>query len=540
MTPTADPELLDHFTVVICPFHHDLTSADRAPRLQHLARRWAPWWVRLDDREAAATLDAGAFFLPHVRELLHPEIAALRPEPPGERYAHWVARLRRLSGEGAGTFAAHMPVASALRLTLQGTARAPLSRFRLARRLPYPARGEEEIPARLDWADVLLFPSGLGFLLLKVHLDRAQPHLGELVALNSGLRVLQPSSLLWQPPRLRFAQTELTVQELFHRLTAGLSAGDAGSDDLLDAPPCDRDLNPCDREDAYGERANLLSYACVHLDETARAAIPAGAFPVAEDRLLFEYAACIGLGESVHNPAWVPSPEQVERVRKEHQFALWRCWKGMAFKESLVFLGLEDVAFNRRALPNNVEGHYLPLYLHTLHQKYLLLDFAHDLRREVSRGGTRVREARALTRRYVAFRSQYWFDEVTSRPQGGDLYRSLHRGLELQALHQQVATSVKEVKDYYEGVRARWVQTAKDVVTYGSPVGVGLTTLHVSFFTMGATAITSVLLTLLTVVALTGVLCLWFGWRPAAVGAARRTAGPYKSQAKRSESRRAA
>jgi hypothetical protein len=169
-----------------------------------------------------------------------------------------------------------------------------------------------------------------------------------------------------------------------------------------------------------------------------------------------------------------------------------------------------------------------------------LLDFAHDLRREVSRGGTRVREARALTRRYVTFRSQYWFDEVTSRPQGGDLYRGLHRGLELQALHQQVATSVKEVKDYYEGVRARWVQTAKDVVTYGSPVGVGLTTLHFSFVPLGATGVSSVLLTLLSVVALTGVLCLWFGWRPVVPGRPRQTAGPYKSSARRSEVRRAA
>jgi len=79
------------------------------------------------------------------------------------------------------------------------------------------------------------------------------------------------------------------------------------------------------------------------------------AFSYGEDRLLFEYAASISLGQSVDHPMWVPSPEQAERVRRENRWAWWRCWKAMALKESCVFLGTEDIPFNRRSLPRVLE-----------------------------------------------------------------------------------------------------------------------------------------------------------------------------------------
>ena len=55
-------------------------------------------------------------------------------------------------------------------------------------------------------------------------------------------------------------------------------------------------------------------------------------------------------------------------------------------------------------------------------------------------------------RRFTAFRNQFWFSEVTRKPMGGDLYRTLHQGLEAPALYQMVTTSVKEAQEYYEGV----------------------------------------------------------------------------------------
>src|SRR5262245_18847819 len=101
-----------------------------------------------------------------------------------------------------------------------------------------------------------------------------------------------------------------------------------------------------------------------------------GPFARLEDRLLFEYASGIGLGESVADPAWVPSPEQAGRLGRESRIAVWRCWSGMALKESAVFLGTEDVAFNKKTLPYNIESDYLPLYLYTLHQALRVVLFS--------------------------------------------------------------------------------------------------------------------------------------------------------------------
>ena len=82
MTPTSgDPVLLNHFTVAIYPFVHDLTPANRTARVHALDRRWAPWWARLTDHEAAEALDGASFFLPYIRGLLYPEIAGLQGEP---------------------------------------------------------------------------------------------------------------------------------------------------------------------------------------------------------------------------------------------------------------------------------------------------------------------------------------------------------------------------------------------------------------------------------------------------------------------------
>jgi hypothetical protein len=168
----------------------------------------------------------------------------------------------------------------------------------------------------------------------------------------------------------------------------------------------------------------------------------------------------------------VPSPEQAQRVSLNNRLAMWRCWKAMALKESLVFLGTEDLPFNRRTLAHNAENDYLALYVYTLYQKFQLLAYSNELMREVAREGGHLRGARALQQRFVAFRNQYWFGEVTRKPMGGDLYGMLQQGLDVNGLYQMVTASVKEAKEFYEEVWHRQVQFAKDLLTYFGPLTV--------------------------------------------------------------------
>jgi hypothetical protein len=478
MHPTAaDPELLNHYTVVIYPFRHDLTGRDRCGRLDTLTPRWAPWCTRLDDNDMAVALEESTFFLPYIRGLLYPEIVRLQEETVGEPYQNWVSMLRGWAGEGLGAFCGALPPGCVVRLTARPALADALGAFTLVRRREAHGYVEHpEVPAHFDWIDMVLFPCGMGFVLLKARVEGEAPGLASLIRLNDALRLVHAPALTAALPVLRFAGgEELTVPDLLNFLMQGLVAPwDIPDEERAIFPSASVSLDTAYTDTnagrAYGERCHLLSYACVDLARAGE--LPAGAFPSAADRVLFEYAACIGLGESVHNPVWVPTAENAQKLCRDNRVALWRCWTGMVLKESVVFLGTEDLSFNRRSLPRHVENDYLPLYLYTLYQKFQLFTFSTDLMHEVALSPGRLRGARALSQRFVNFRSRYWFGEVTRKPQGGDLYRTFQRGLEVPSLYDMVTSSLKEIKDYYEGVWARQVQWVKDVLTYGGPATV--------------------------------------------------------------------
>ena len=515
MTPTpGDPVLLNHFTVAVYPFAHDLTPANRAARLHALDRRWAPWWARLTDHEAADALDGASFFLPYIRGLLYPETAALQGEPPGEHYAHWIHLIRRRGADGLRAWLRRLPADAVLRLTARAALHYPLSAFAVVGRRG--AAGKSDLPtelrARLDWIDALLFPSGLGFLMLKLRLDEETPTLSRLISLNAAVRLIHPLNLSWTLPTLRFVGgEEASTRDLMNYLTRGLTEPD--DVESLGRPmgrEGDAAYTETEAGRAYGERFQLLSYACADLTTLGPDALPAGAFARAEDRVLFEFAACIGLGESVHNPVWAPAPEQAQRVTRDNRLAMWRCWTAMVLKESCVFLAVEDLNFNRKSLPHSIENDYLPLYLYTLYQKFQLLAFSNDLMREVAQVDSRLSGARALLQRFVAFRSQYWFSEVTRKPMGGDLYRTMLHGLEAPALYDLVTASVKEAQEYYEGVWSRQMQWVRDAFTYGGPLVVLLASVR---FLLDGPDTNHWTLTVLAVIGVVTAVLLYLRWR---------------------------
>jgi hypothetical protein len=466
MAPTnADPELLSHFTVAIYPFVHDLTAANRPARLEALGQHWEPWWTRLNGQERGAALESTTFFLPYVRSLLYPEVPLLLDEPPGAQYAGWAERVDGWCRRGLARFARRLPASSILRLTLRDTVMRQIARFRVE------PRAGAALPGGLDWVDALLFPSGIGFLLLRYRLDLPQARLSQLIELNRSIRLIQPLSASWALPRLRLDSGMLTVRDLMNFLTQGLVGVAGGPFQTLVGTTSAR-LPYTDSEHglAYGERCQLLSYACVHLTPQDQAALPAGAFPSGEERMLFEYANNIGLGQSVDNPMWVPSPELADRLRRDNRLALWRCWKALALKESCVFLGTEDIPFNRRSLPHVLDSNYLPLYLYVLYQKVQMMIFANDLMHEVAQVGDHLSGARALLRRFVAFRNRFWFNEVTRKPQGGDLYRLMQQSLDIPSLYEMALASVKEAKEYYEDRWDRHVRLGLTILGLGGPV----------------------------------------------------------------------
>jgi hypothetical protein len=486
MQPIAgDPELLNHSTVVIYPFAHHVVGSQRRARLAALEPRWVPWPARLSESDLALALEATGFFLPYVRGMLYPEVVRLQEETAAEDHLHWAQLLRQWAAEGLGAYAAELPGAGVMRLTLRPGLMCLLEDLTVAHQAFSGFSGgwtleALELPAHCDWIDALLFPTGLGFLVLKVRLAEENPRLGSLVHLNHTLRHVHSPTRAASMPTLRLAGgEEVTVRDLMNYLTQGMAGPWAIPEEDRGLFPSRSALRAVERPytdseagRSYGERCHLVSYACIDLSAPDAAGLQAGAFTRVTDRLLFECATGIGLGESVSNPVWVPSEEQAARLARDNRIALWRCWTGMVLKETLVFLGTEDISYNRRSLPRHIESDYLPLYLFTLFQKLQLFTFSTDLMHEAaySCGRGRLSGARALAQRFVTFRSQFWFGEVTRKPQGGEMYRTFQRGLEVQCSYDLVTGSIKDVKEYHEGVWARRVQWFKDAVTYGGPV----------------------------------------------------------------------
>src|SRR5262249_22774837 len=100
--------------------------------------------------------------------------------------------------------------------------------------------------------------------------------------------------------------------------------------------------------------------------------------------------------DSVNNSMWVTSAEHRQRGNASPQISVWETWTGVALKECVVFLGTEDVPFNTRILPANVENDYLPLYVYTLYQKYQLFIFADELMRKGAYVAEHLEDVRAL------------------------------------------------------------------------------------------------------------------------------------------------
>jgi hypothetical protein len=477
-----DPELLEHYSVLIYPFRHHMVGRQRNARLTDLESRWAPWASRFNERDLAATLEGTAFFLPYIRGLLYPDVLRLQEATPCEDHSHWARLLMAWSAAGMDSYVADLPAAGVVRLTLRARLMYLLQEITIVRpTVPGWEREASELHARCSWIDAVLFPSGLGFLLFHMRLNEEQPRLSALIDLNGALRHIHPPTHATPMPVLRLVDgQEITVRDLMNYLTQGLAGTWTIPEEeraIFTSPRCDGIDQPYTDSEAgrsYGERCHLLSYGCVDMARAGWEELLAGSFAGPIDRVLFEYGACIGLGESVHNPVWVPAPEQAARISRDNRLSLWRCWTGMVLKESLVFLGTEDLGFTRRSLPRHIENDYLPLYLLTIYQKLQLFTFATDMMHEVAHSHGHLRGARALQQRFVAFRSQYWFNEVTRKPQGGELYRTFQRGLEVQNSYELVTSSIKDVKDYYESVWARQLQLCKDALTYGGPATMAL------------------------------------------------------------------
>ncbi len=399
-------------------------------------------------------LDDTYFFLPYVRELLFPETTRLPGRDPSGQLtqADWVLT------EPLPQYASQLAANAVLRLTYAPERLRSLHPLRLVLEGKDP--GEQfAAPFALDWVDAILFPQNTGFLALKVRLLEPKPTVGRWNEFLYQIRLVHPPRIDWRLASWQLQDGRLTGagRDLVEFFLQGLTHDDhlrpeleeflrhvAGSPDLAryTATP---------HQQVYGGVFHLFVYGC--FDAAANPPAPAGPDPAAglfasaSARALYELATCT----DTEDPDYVPHRSQVEALTRDNQIALWDCWQGLALRDNVVFLGTRPRGFARRILPHNVESDYFHLYLLVLFQKVRVSEMFEDLVRKEDDLAANLRDVRRLWDEFVAFQNQYWYQEVTRKPQGTTLYRRFQQGLEVLPHYAEAVEQSRELKAYYEG-----------------------------------------------------------------------------------------
>ena len=474
MDDRASPELqiARHFTILVYPFRHGLSSSDRVRALSRLEARWKPHWGRLDDKALEVGLDDTWFFLPYVRELFFPETAHL---PDGD-VRQQVAAARHLAESPLTKLAKRVPADAVLRLTYREGA------FKAMRGLQLEYERKDRngtvvenftAPFEICWIDLALFPQSMGFLVLKVRMTEDRLSVRRLNDFLYYLRLVHPPKVGWQLASWTYADSEgrhpckgadivdFLLQDLWGQWTTRT------------APTLDEFLGPTRNAaslqrysmtkhgQVYGQVFHLYTYACLadpqppaEPNESLNPTSPdagrsSGCDPLFAsdfDRALYELATCT----DTSTPDYVPDRDYLDTLWDRNRIALWQNWQGMALRDNVLFLGAQDRGFALDALAHNVENDYFHLYLFTLFQKTRLSMMFGELIRRSAGLNRNLRDARKLWDAFMVFQNRYWFSEVTRKPLATEIYHRFQQGLEVLPLYEQIAEQLAHLRDYYE------------------------------------------------------------------------------------------
>lgn len=437
MGPVA---LRDHYTLLVLPFQHDVRKADS----QRLDSAWRPWWWRLDpgrlDRTGRTLLQTALheplYFLPHVRHVLYPETARL----PGQLAAD-VARAGLWREAAASDRVAELARGSRIEPVVRLTWSA-WGRSATGQRLTL-SEGESGDESRvvgefwLRWVDAILFPHGLGLLVLKVRCDDADLNHHQLALQLRRLRTVHSSYYTGEAPRWTIhgeSGFSGPASELVARLTGALAPE-------TNAKPAKGAFGSHEFAAAYGKNFLLMSHAQLVGEEQNDG--NRTLFEDASEAVLYELATLARADE----PGFRPTREQARRLLDGQSWRLWDNWLGLALRDHVVFLARDEQC---PGLRQNVEGPYLMIFAVCLFQRLRL----HRLFEQMVAGEADARRngrlAHRCWRHFLDFRNRFWFPELSLKAQAADIYDRIQAGLGLPNLFAQVYEEAQDLQEYHQ------------------------------------------------------------------------------------------
>ncbi|MCS6920296.1 MAG: hypothetical protein NZM28_11030, partial [Fimbriimonadales bacterium] len=226
-------------------------------------------------------------------------------------------------------------------------------------------------------------------------------------------------------------------------------------------------------EHAYGRNCHLYSCAYLTPETAALGDLPDPLFGTRFRRALYELATCT----LTSDPNYVPSAEEVQKLRQHNWLALWEVWEALSLQDHVFYLAKSYLNF----LVRNVENDYLNLYLLALYQKARLRRLSGELQILQTEPSSPLKKAERLRQQFVEFRNHYWFEEASIRPQGNAIYRAYQQGQESRPLYEAVKTELDELEEYYRELTNKRISNAVNVLALLVPLGI-LSQLFAGFF----------------------------------------------------------
>lgn len=487
-------KIAKHYTILIYPFQHDLSGHGRRRELRKLNQRWKPWWNRFNDDTLEDVLDDSFFFLPYVKNLLFPESAKLPKSysiPP-------VPKARVLAGLQIEDWADGLTEDGVLHLTYDQGLLQIFNKLRLQVKHGQTISTRDfDVGVHVHWVDVTVFPQGVGFLTMKVHLTGDDCTVTNLTRFLSYVRLVLPprvgSSIAnWRCDTANgslFFKSQDLVDYLLQGLADGIQEWDAAFETFITrahmGSPMER-YSTSEIGQVYGQLFREYSYVCLDpimssTEDSEREAesdeitslyketYQSSLFSSPEQQILYELATAT----QTSRPDYEPHPEGIKQLLEVGHIAIWANWQGLALHDNVVFLGTRPSNFTLYGLAHNVESDYFYLYLLALYQKVRLSWIAGEAMQHGSALHRNLREARSLWNDFMRFRNHYWFAEVTFKPQGIELYRRFHKGLGVSLLYDCISDEMFQLQAYYESKSERRVVGLVNFLAFvGLPAGI--------------------------------------------------------------------
>jgi hypothetical protein len=428
-----------HFSFLIYPFRSSPRRACRGRDGRF--SNWRHLSHRMEGEALARHLDDTFFFLPYIRDLLFPDVPAW-PSMPKD-VAAW--RDKRLTLR-ANNILRQVARDALVRLTFDDSLLKRHNPFTLV----VPGSDLKPLIFDIEWVDLFLFPLDVGFVVLKIATADAKIEISRVNDLLYHVSMLFAPSVDMQLASWRSAEgVELEgrhfVEFLLQGWTVSRSPTVTGLTEFTRAirhRPASKQYTLGPDGETHGDRYRLFTFLSLPAREVENGS--SAPFNSPWNRHLYEIATLTKLD----NPTFYPS-EAVVSEFGESTIARWLNWRAAALPEHLVFLAKSE-KFTLNTLSHNVESDYLNLYLLSLFLKMRLSFFFADL---VQRNPSLLRNlfaARRISKDFIRFQNEFWFPEVTHKPQGAYLYSRFQALLRNDALYSELNMQIQNLVSHLE------------------------------------------------------------------------------------------